>query len=527
MHRRAISAAVILGALAPATAGAAPVAWTGVPSANPKVAGTSFDNRLSPELTESAVARGAMPLDGASSAIPYFGYDAFTAPTVLTQSTDEAHKTEPDKNTYLKLARGQAGPDPSYDYGTHFVYQGHESGPGYITRVNLDADEQHRVTLLATTDENDTNLPAFDGSTWDPWAQRLLLTAELGSNGGVWAATLGYPSHVTDISGALGRGGYEGIQNDSAGNLVIVEDSGGTTGSTAAGLNHARQPNSFVYRFRPTTPSDLSRGKLQVLQVISARTGQPITFHTGQADADIKSDDTLDLHTYGHELRTRWVTIHDTATDGTTPFGANALAKAKGGTPFKRPENGQFVPGSNFKSFVFDETGDTNLLTEAGSDYGGFGTVQKLTQSSPTANTGTIRVVYQSDPAHAGFDNVTFVDQHHAAFVEDAGDTLHTQRNALDSGYLLDVTADYSKASTPAPTRFLAEGRDPSATFDAEHTTGNDGDNEITGIHASDGDPSIGGILGAKTPSLFQNGWRLFWTQQHGDNNLWEVTPSR
>ena len=31
-----------------------------------------------------------------------------------------------------------------------------------------------------------------------------------------------------------------------------------------------------------------------------------------------------------------------------TPFNANALAKATGGTPFKRPENGVFRPGSKF-----------------------------------------------------------------------------------------------------------------------------------------------------------------------------------
>ena len=47
--------------------------------------------------------------------------------------------------------KGLKGADPSYDYGTHFLFQGHETGsPGYVTRVNLDADTAHRVTLLAT-----------------------------------------------------------------------------------------------------------------------------------------------------------------------------------------------------------------------------------------------------------------------------------------------------------------------------------------------------------------------------------------
>ena len=64
--------------------------------------------------------------------------------------------------------------------------------------------------------------------------------------------------------------------------------------------------------------------------MVSLRTGQPIVFHAGQPDADILSDDMKDLYTYGKVFQTRWVTVHDTATDGNTPFNANVLAKAKG-----------------------------------------------------------------------------------------------------------------------------------------------------------------------------------------------------
>jgi len=79
------------------------------------------------------------------------------------------------------------------------------------------------------------------------------------------------------------------------------------------------------------------------------------------------------------------------------------------------------------------------------------------------------------------------------------------------------------------PVRFLAEGRDPLATIDAGLVTlkdtgfQNDGDNEITGIHVSDGDPSPAGLLGAKVPTPFENGWRMFYTQQHGENTTFEV----
>ena len=125
--------------------------------------------------------------------------------------------------------------------------------------------------------------------------------------------------------------------------------------------------------------------------------------------------------------------------------------------------------------------------------------------------------------AHSGFDNVTFLSKNRITFVEDAGDTLHTQRNALDSGYVFDVSRDnYAGAQ---PDRWLAEGRDPSATLDSGNGGfgKNDSDNELTGVHVSDGDPRPTGILGAKVPHLFTAGWRWFYTEQHGDNRLYEV----
>jgi hypothetical protein len=373
---------------------------------------------------------------------------------------------------------------------------------------------------MATTDVNGQPVPVIDGSTWYPFSHRLLFTAESGANGGVWQATLDVPSTVEDISGILGRGGYEGIQADTFGRLIIVEDVGGKSGTANP---HAKQPNSFVYRFLPYNPSDLKAGgKLQVLQVMSHAHPGPIVFGSN-ADADILSQDTKDLHTYGQQFQTQWVTIHDTATQGTTPFNANAAAKTAGGTPFKRPENGQFRPGSFFSEFVFDETGDTNALTEAGAAYGGFGGIFRLRMFG---NAGALSLVYRGDVAHTGLDNCAFWDANRIVFVEDAGDGLHAQRNGLDSAFLFDLNADYSNSANQ-PIRVLAEGRDASATLDSQFGGlpgfQNEGDNEITGWHLSDGDPTVGGLLGAKIPTPFRDGWRLFYTQQHGDNNTWEI----
>jgi hypothetical protein len=507
-----------------------------VPAANTKTPGISSPNVLPPELVETLVAQGSQPLEnpatvtlsgGGTLTIGHYGYDEngpmLPAPGDVPSAGHliEATKTEPDKNTYLVLF-GQTGADPTYDYGTHFLYQGHEGGAGaaVITRVNLDADGPHRVTVMASKDKAGNPISTIDGSTWDPFAQRLVFTTE-NSGGPEYQATLGFPSLVEDISGSIGRGGYEGVQNDSAGNLWIVEDVGGAT-STAT--PNAKVPNSFIYRFVKKRSDDLTRGKLQVLQVISLQTGTPIVFHS--PDVDTLSQDTADLRTYGNVFNTNWITIHDTDVDGTAPFSANALAKAKGGTPFKRPENAQFRPGTSFKEFYFDETGDTTAVTEAGSKFGGFGGVFKLSQTSPTANSGKLSLLFLGDVNHTGFDNCAFLSKNQIVFVEDAGDGLHTQRNALDSAWVLDVTVDYSNSANQ-PSLFLAEGRDPSATLDSAFGTfagfQNEGDNEITGFHVSNGDPGTSGILGATVPKQFKGGWRVFYTQQHGENHTWEI----
>jgi hypothetical protein len=499
---------------------------TNVLTANTRSDGYAPASKLSPELDQIVVAQGSTRLENSSALTSFYGYDndvlnAAGNPQMVpipANPATEARKTEPDKNTYLVFKQGLGGADPGYDYGTHFLYQGHEGGAGgagYITRINLDADAEHRVTLLATTDVNGKALATIDGSTWDPWAKRLLLTTE-STAAPTYAATAGYPSAVVDVSGALGRGGYEGIQDDSDGNIWIVEDVGGSSKPATT----AKRPNSFVYRYVPAKPGDLQHGKLQALQVLNGKE-EPITF---ASQAALNSPDQLELHTYGKSFKTKWVTIHDTAVDGNAPFVAIDLAKAANATPFKRPENGLFQPGSKFKTFFFDETGDTNATSPENASAGGWGSIMKLTQSDPSANTGKLTMFYRCDEAHSGLDNVAFLSRDAISFVEDAGDTLHGQRNALDSAYVWNVGRDYSNAANQ-PVRWLAEGRDASATLDAANGGfgKNEGDNEITGLHVSDGDPSVGGILGAKLPDLGNGHWRWFYTQQHGDNRTYEV----
>ena len=157
-----------------------------------------------------------------------------------------------------------------------------------------------------------------------------------------YSATATIPSTVEDVSGALGRGGYEGIQNDSDGNIWIVEDIGGAikTGTTA---RRSRTASSTATC--PAHPGDLA-ARQAAGPAGAERRRHPITVESQTA---LNAPDQVALHTYGKIFSTKWVTIHDTAVDGNAPFNANTLAKAAHGTPFKRPENGVFRPGTRLR----------------------------------------------------------------------------------------------------------------------------------------------------------------------------------
>jgi secreted PhoX family phosphatase len=255
---------------------------------------------------------------------------------------------------------------------------------------------------------------------------------------------------------------------------------------------------------------------LQTLQV--SINGNPLVFvpvDAGHPNGDTRSENQLLLHTVGASWPVQWVTLHDTEIDGTDEFDANALAKAAGATPFKRPENGQFQPGSHFQTFFFVITGDTSNV--AGTDpvlaaRGAWGGIFRV-DLDRSRETGHISLVVLGDADHASFDNITFVDDKDTVLVaEDRGDTLHDQLNKLDSIWAYKLNQQHPERSIAA--RFVALGQDPLAT---------DEDNEPTGVHMSEGDSTIQGLIGTKV--FKKNQARLFFTQQHGENNLYEVFP--
>lgn len=487
------------------------------------------ENSVMDGLQLHTIVQGSDALENPSGIITKFGYlnDGDTQAV-------EPTKTEPDENTYVILDHNPGGPTAGFDYGRHFLYQGHElfgSNMAYITRVNMDVtDKAHRITLLTPVgSDGKTHFNSLDGSTWNPFSKTILFTEENGSSSGVLEIGANWPAKAHRLYGILGKAGYEGIHPDDEGNLVLAEDVGGSRVSVnpadPSAAVAARNPNSFIYRFVPNNPSNIrAGGKLQALQVTVA--GKPLTFVAVDGDhptGDVFSNAQKKLHTVGTSYPAKWITVHDTNIDGKDDFDANAAAKEAGATPFKRPENLQFQPGSGFQTFYFSATGDTSK--DAGSQpelaaRGAWGSLFRVNFANG-ASTGTISIFVLGNSTRSSFDNLAFLDEHTLLAAEDRGDGLHTSLNRLDSIWMFDTNVQ-----NPSGARFVALGRDSASEVDAGHldagTDGyqNEGDNEPTGVHVSDGNASISGMVGTNQDPESR---RVFFTQQHGLNRIFEV----
>ena len=119
------------------------------------------------------------------------------------------------------------------------------------------------------------------------------------------------------------------------------------------------------------------------------------------------------------------------------------------------------------------------------------------------------------------FDNVAFLDENTLLVAEDRGDSLHRQLNRMDSIWAFDV-----RKQNPPGTRMIALGRDSASEKDVQFgeagTPGfqNEGDNEPSGLHVSDGAASVSDMQGM---GVNPESRRVFFTQQHGLNRIFEI----
>jgi hypothetical protein len=544
----------------------------GVPSANLRAGSPA--TKLAAGWDQKVLATGALALENPSGIFTNYGYlnDAGSSVPggVAPQASNLKTKTEPDQNTYVVTSSNPGGPTAGFDYGRHFLFQGHEvfigssdtvghTNAAYLTRINLDLPlyDPHRITLLSTpSDAQHSGLASVDGSTYDPFTGQMLFTGEAGDSlsgdtlsptagqtafGGVYATNLSWSGttapavlHST-LQKVFGHAGYEGVQVDDNGSLILLEDSGGQTL-----IGGVKKANSYVFRFLPKNKADLTAGgTLQALQV--SYNGTPMTY----ANQDPFAGAAEKALYGGGSLSAKWIDVHKTGdpavagspdAGSTTTFDANYEARQKGATPLKRPENGRFVPASGFRSFVFTVTGDTaqsagNFVDASGNkaaDRGAWGAVLRIDMPASDASTATVRTVVPGDGEHASYDSISFLDKNTVLVGEDRGDALHAQLNALDSTWSFDLTKPFDKTLATAQ-RLIAQGRDPDSTADVDKKEAspaipdqNDGDNEVTGVLVSNGISTTKEVFGTYDPAQ-EDGVRAFYTGQHGANATYEL----
>ena len=383
---------------------------TAVPSANPKAAGYAPASQLSTELRQTLVAQGSQPLENPQGIVGWYGYEN-DAPSpdnpALAQfvpalgSTTEAQKTEPDKNTYLVL-RNQHGAGSALRLRHPLPLpgaRGRRGDPRLEPPPELHhADQPRRRHRPPRHADGDTGRPGqpdrqgIDGSTWDPCAQRLLFTTE----NRPLRRTRRRSSVPVDRSRTSRARSGAAATRASRTTPTATSGSSRTSAARRRTGSTAKRPNSFIYRYVPSRPGDLHNGKLQVLQVLNAARA-PITF---ESQAALNAPDQVALHTYGNVFNTKWVTIHDTARRRHRAVQReHAREGRRTATPFKRPENGQFRPGSKLRRVLLrrDRRHERDRARRTATRHrrrrrGRLdGSIFKLTQSQPLSSTGKLR----------------------------------------------------------------------------------------------------------------------------------------
>ncbi len=530
-----VSGAIAVGAISASSVVAAPLSpsLSNVPSANTKSDGYAPASKLSPELRQIAVAQGATALENPSALTSYYGYDndvlnVAGQPQMLptpTSPTAEAHKTEPDKNTYLVFKNGlerrrrrlrlrHALPLPGPRGRRRRRRLHHPDQPRRRRRAPGHAAGRPRTPTAS-------RLPTIDGSTWDPWAKRLLFTTENARRADL-RGDAGLPvdgrRRLRRARPGRLRGHPERLRRQHL-------DRRGRRRLEQAGHRRAKRPNSFVYRYVPApSRATCQRGKLQVAAGAATPTANRSPSPARQrSTAPTRSRSTPTATSF----KTRWVTIHDTAVDGDR---AVRRQRTRQGRRTRRrssdPRTAPFRPGSDFTKFFFDETGDTNATSVENDTARRLGLDLRAHPERPERQHRHAALFYKGDEAHSGLDNVDLpLAQPRSPSSRTRATRCTpsaTRSTPASSGT---STPDYSNPANQ-PVRWLAEGRDASATLDSANGGfgTNDGDNEITGVHVSDGDPRPERHpRRRRSRTSNSDGWRWFYTQQHGDNHTYEV----
>ena len=214
-----------------------------------------------------------------------------------------------------------------------------------------------------------------------------------------------------------------------------------------------------------------------------ARRRHPVAGHQGPAHVRQRL-----RHAVDHDPRHGGRTAPRPSTPTRSP---RASARRSSG-----PRTACSVPARSFREFFFTETGDTNALTEAGARAtAASAALFKLSQQPPFGQPGHAEAVLP------GRRRAHRLRQHRVLVTKDRlvvgrGRGRHAAHAAQRArlGLALRRTARLLESGQPAdpdPRPGPRRRRPPSTRrCSARHGFQNDGDNEITGIHVSDGDPA-------------------------------------
>ena len=123
-------------------------------------------------------------------------------------------------------------------------------------------------------------------------------------------------------------------------------------------------------------------------------------------------------------------------------------------------------PGTDFDTFYFVETGDTDADAgnqQALADRGAWGSIFRV-NFDHNRQWGVISNVLLGDAAHASFDNVAFADQCTLLTAEDRGDGLHEQLGFMDSVWAFQVCSANSKNDNGKDDKLPGDHRRPKAS---------------------------------------------------------------
>ena len=228
------------------------------------------------------------------------------------------------------------------------------AAPAYITRINLDADARaprdaagHDRTPTATRS------PTIDGSTWDPFAQRLLFTTE-NADAPTYAATPDFPSTVTTSPARSAAAATRASR-------TTPTATSGSSRTSAARTSRARRPRMPEQLRLPLRAARPGRpGQRQAAGAPGAQRRRRAD-HVREPGAAQQPRPGGPAHATARRSRpagSRSTTPRTTATRRSTP---TPLARGGQGDAVQAPGERRLpARARSFREFFFDETGDTN-----------------------------------------------------------------------------------------------------------------------------------------------------------------------